>query len=52
MATAILVDATIVRMVLVPGDHADPRPGELVAAGPAGPGSCRAPRPVPAIATD
>ena len=42
LATAILVDATIVRMVLVPGDHAAARPRELVAAAAGWSGCCRA----------
>ena len=37
MASAILIDATVVRLLLVPGGHAPARPRELVAAGLAGP---------------
>ena len=37
MAAAILIDATLVRMLLVPAVDAAARPGELVAAGLAGP---------------
>ena len=37
LATAVLVDATVVRLVLVPGDHEAARRGQLVAARLAGP---------------
>ena len=40
MAVAILLDATVVRMVLVPGDHVAARPLELVAARAGSTGCC------------
>ena len=45
MAVAILLDATVVRMVLVPGDHVAARPLELVDARLARPGRCPASAP-------
>ena len=54
LATAIFVDATVVRMVLVPGDHDPARPGQLVAAGvarPPPPAGHRGRRPTPTPTT-
>ena len=41
MAVAVLIDATIVRMVLVPATMCAARPGELVAAAAGSTGCCR-----------